>query len=175
MKTLHSYIEFINESKNIPEIKTCYHVSHKKNIDSILKNGLKINQEYYMTYGGKWANDIYGLNPIFLSLFPTETSKQKLLDVDDVIFKIDVSDYNLVVDLPSLIDFGAYISEEYNGLYWMKNIPTKLEYYQDSEGMIYFDDLLNPEHPIVEDVILLTNSCVIMENISPNNIILISQ
>ncbi len=156
--------------KMFPQI--FYHVTHKDNVDSILKNGLLINQKYYMTQGGSWAKYAYGMNPIFLSMLPTKTAKQNLVEKDDVIFKVDVSDLELVADLPALIDFGAYITVDSDAFYWpMGKEPKRMSKWISSiDGEIYFDDLLNPYSQITKDAISLTKSCAVMQNIPPNKI-----
>mgnify|MGYP003353129003 CR=1 FL=1 len=81
--------------------RVMYHVTHKKNLDSILKNGLMIDQPLYMTEGGKWSHEVYGCNPIFLSQQPESTAKQKLLallDVAEVVLEHDATIDGVYID-----------------------------------------------------------------------------
>jgi len=136
-----------------------YHSTNPEYVDNILKNGLLINSEYNNTEEGKWARDIYGINPVFLSLdvgkFP------------GVPLEVDISGLPLVSDLPSLINKGAYIIEE--GFYWdEKNEPTQLKPYLD-EGEIDFYELLNNKQ-IIDIAINITRTAACLSNINPERI-----
>jgi hypothetical protein len=159
--------------ENFSNIKYMYHVTKKSNLDSIKSKGLLINQPYYMTYGGSWATDVYGCNPIFLSKYPTKTEKQDLVMIDDIILKVDITNLPLVVDLPSLIDHGARVSDDEDFVYWRENRePKEIVDCLDENGEVYFDDLLNPDYYAIDKFIKLTGSAAVMINIPPD---LISQ
>lgn len=159
---MKNYNTFLNK-------KIMYHVTNKKNIDSILNKGLLINQDYYMTEGGTWSTEVYGCNPIFLSKYPDKTNNQDLLTADDVIFEVDVTDLDLIADLPSLIDHGAYISDDC--LYWMEGEePEELIDFLDEDGQLYFEDLLNPDSILITEVINLTGSAAYNKNIDKKRI-----
>lgn len=152
------------------DVNFMYHVTIKKNIDSILTNGLKINQPIYMTVGGVWSHKFYGCNPIFLSVKPNKTKKQNLVEVGDVILEVDIRNLNLVADLPSLVDHGATIEYGFNSLYWDEDYePMKLRKYL-TNGELYFDDLLTPNTQLIYDTIKVTGSAAVIENIEPKYI-----
>ena len=171
---MKNYNEFINENIQIKDVM--YHVTHKDNVESILKYGLLINKEYYMTQGGEWATEIYGCNPIFLSKFIDKTVKQQLKYDDDVIFEVDVEGLGLVVDLPSLIDHGAYVNDDMTEFYWSEGEEPDelLKYLDPDEGSIDFNSLLNPYNYVTSVVIELTGSAAILHNIVTEKIKLIS-
>lgn len=147
--------------------KVMYHVTHKRNIDSILKNGLLINQPTYMSQGGVWSHKIYKCNPIFLSSKPDSTSKQQLIENDDVVFEVNVTNLELVVDLPSLVDWGAYISDDMDSIWFKGGLFSKFE---DSDGLIWFDDLLNSDSDVTKNMIKITGSAAVLNNISPDKL-----
>jgi hypothetical protein len=161
---MKNYNTFLNK-------KIMYHVTDKKNIDSILNKGLLINQDYYMTEGGSWATEVYGCNPIFLSKYPDKTNTQELLLAGDIIFEVDVTDLDLIADLPSLIDNGAYIGPDVDCLYWMEGEePEELIDFLDQDGQLYFEDLLNPDPMLIGEVINLTGSAAYNKNIDKKRI-----
>lgn len=155
MKNYKSFLESVQQN-------VMYHVTKSTNIENILKNGLLINQEYAMTEGGYWATDVYGVNPIFLSIKSTETNSQKLLlDEFDTVLEVNVDGLELVADLPSLVDHGAYISDDC--LYWMEGEePEELIDFLDEDGQLYFEDLLNPDPILIDELINLTGSVINM-------------
>jgi hypothetical protein len=165
MKHLKTY-KLFEDSNN----EVMYHVTHKKNIDSILQNGLLINQPTYMTYGGSWSHKVYGCNPIFLSSNPKSTAKQELLEKDDVVFEVNCNDLELVTDLPAMIDWGAYISDDLKSI-WFKN--KTLKNFCDEDGLIWFEDLLNSDLEVTKDAIELTGSAAVLSNITPDKLKLI--
>jgi len=148
-----------------------YHVTNKKNAASILKNGLKVNSPHYMTMGGTWAKDVYGVNPIYLSSSPAKTSKQKLLSGSDVALRINTKGLNLVADLPSLVDHGAYMSDISNSFYWKEGQePEQLKEYLDENGELSFDQLVDPNSPVAQAAIQLTGSAAVLQDIAPDRI-----
>ena len=158
----------LSNGKVYESISKMYHVTNKNNVDSILKYGLLINKEYYMTDGGKWSTEVYGLNPIYLSMNPDKTAKQKLKTKEDVIFEVDVNGLELVADLPALVDWGAYIDDSQEFIWFEKRV--KIRKYEDEDGCIYFEDLLNPDLIVTEDSIKMTKSAAVMTNINPKRI-----
>jgi hypothetical protein len=165
---MKNYSNYVNE-------KYMFHVTNETNKIKILKEGLKINMPYNMTIGGYWATKIYKVNPIFLSLDPLKTEKQNLLsDDDNVIFRVDVTDLELVADLPALIDFGAYRDDFDEYLYWMDDTPELLKPFDDGEYGINLDDLTNPDHLATDACIKLTKSAASLNNIPLNRIKLLS-
>ena len=144
--------------------KFMYHSSDKKNKEKILSEGLLQNQKKEFTIAGDWSHEIYGSNPIFLS-----EELGRFSDKDTVSFKVDVSDLNLVADLPSLIDFGAYIDESSETLYWNEGEePGILSPYLDDGAISVYDFINNKE--VIDAAIKLTKTAAYIGDIPAEKI-----
>jgi hypothetical protein len=144
--------------------EVAYHSTDPKNVPRIQQDGLLTGQESAHTTGGAWADEHYGTRPIYVSMQKGKYEGQPLA--------IDVSDLEVVADLPGLVDAGAMIEEE--GLYWEEGYePQGLESLVDEDGMIYFEDLVDPSHPASQFAIELTGTAAVLENIPPDRIQLI--
>jgi hypothetical protein len=144
-----------------------YHNTSPENVFLIELHGLKINQEQNKTLGAREEIlEVYGLNPIFLSLIP-----DKFRGMGDATLKIDVRGLDLVADIPSLYDLGSYYGDNEEGMWFVNDkIPPELKNYVDKKGMIYYDDLLNPQSPIVDVCIRLTKTAACENSIEPKRI-----
>ena len=152
--------------------KFMYHVTKSENLENILQNGLLINQPYAMTEGGAWAEEAYGVNPIFLSEKPNETTKQTLLLGDfDTILEVNIDGLELIADLPALVDHGAYIGDNAEFLYWEEDEePEEIIDLLDENGEIDMETLLDPGSWGMDDIIELTGSAAVLQNIDPSKI-----
>lgn len=148
---------------------TMYHHTSSENEFLIQQHGLKINQEWGKTIdAGKDIERIYGLRPIFLSLDP-----DKFKGPNDITFEVNVTGLDLVADIPSLYDKGAYYDEE--GMWWEEDAtPFEVMDYIDENGMIYFNDLLTPGHAIVNVCIGMTRTAVCENSIEPSRLKLLT-
>ena len=146
--------EYIRES-------LMYHSTDPKNIDAIQQAGLQIGRESVHTTAGAWADEFYGTRPVYVSVQKGKYEGQPLA--------IDTSGLDLVADLPGLVDTGAYQEEE--GMYWDEGAePPEMLDFVDDGGMVYFDDLLSPGHPIAMAAIELTGTAAVLEDIPPERI-----
>lgn len=143
-----------------------YHSTDKKNKTNILKNGLLVNHHNHgFTEGGSWAYEVYGGIPIFLS-----SEKDRFYSDNSVVFKVDVTDINLLADLPSLIDFGAYLEEDMT--MWWDNGKEPLGFdVLNDDGISAYDIVSSKD--LNNSAIKLTGTAAVMENIPVENIILI--
>jgi hypothetical protein len=141
-----------------------YHATNIENIYNILKYGLKtnFNSKNGWTAAGEWADQYYGKRPIYVSLDKYD-GIQLEINIDDGIY--------LFPDLPSLIDYGAYLVTG-EGLYWEEGEePEELIPFLQ-EGEISFDELLN--NPLIaKAVINLTRTAAIYQDIPPEKITVI--
>jgi len=161
-----------------------YHITPVKNLAQVLSEGLKIDSPFHLTEGGEWAADYYGLaydreylNPVYLSKNPWIDSAQTIAWGDEdkeplehALLKVNIADLDLVADLPSLIDKGAYSDE---GVIWWKrdrDIPELLKDYHDSEYGIDIESLLEPSSDVAEAAIQTTQTAACLQNISPDRI-----
>jgi len=144
-----------------------YHHTAPENVFLIQQNGLKINQEWGKTQGAQVDIErIYGARPIFLALDPN-----KFKGANDVTLEIDVTGLDLVADIPSLYDFGGYYSDKDQGMWWDENgVPFPLIDYVDENGMLFYEDLLNPSSPVVKVCIEFTKTAVCENSIEPQRI-----
>lgn len=161
-------------------LQLMYHVTSEENVETILREGLKINQPYYLTEGAEWTTAYYGVNPIFLSVEPWITDAKTIAwGIEEkeplalAILKVDVAGLDLVADLASLVDRRAYFDE---GYFWWKydhEIPPSLKEYHDSEWGIDIDFLIEPS-PIADAAIGATGTAACLEDISPERIEFVS-
>lgn len=142
-----------------------YHHTSSENSFLIEQNGLKINQEWGKTMDAQSDIErIYGMRPIFLTLEPS-----KFKGPNDVTFEVNVSGLDLVADIPSLYDHGAYYDNE--GMWWEEDsTPFEFMDYVDENGMIFFNDLLTPNHPLVNICITKTKTAACENSIEPSRL-----
>ena len=153
-----------NQLRRIIKEEVAYHSTDPGNVPRIQQDGLLTGQESAHTTGGAWADEYYGTRPIYISMQKGKYEGQPLA--------IDVSGLEVVADLPGLVDAGAMIEEE--GLYWEEGYePQELENLVDEDGMIYFEDLVDPSHPASQAAIELTGTAAVLENIPPDRIQLV--
>jgi len=166
-KYIRKQINEIFESTNF-----MYHITRKENKDQILGSGLMVNMPYGMTEGGSWAREVYGINPIFLSLNPSKTAAQDLIDEDfNVIIEVDVTGLKLIADLPSLVDKGAYIDDGLRFLYWKEGAePYEISEFLDENGEIRMNDLIDSDFHGMESIIEFTGSAAVVKDIPPDKL-----
>lgn len=142
-----------------------YHHTSKENSFLVQRNGLKINQDWGKTMGAKSDIErIYGMRPIFLAIEPS-----KFKGAGDVTFQVNVEGLDLVADIPSLYDHGAYYDE--NGMWWEEDFtPFIVMDYLDENGMMSFDNLLTPGHPLVDICIGITKTAACENSIEPSRL-----
>lgn len=148
--------------KNLLNKDIFYHITNKNNIERILKEGLLINQKpQFSQASSSWMKEAYnGIIPIFL----TKDPENYLIDNEKFVsLKVNCRNLNLCVDIPSLIDFGAYIDEDC--LYWEKDNPIS---HFDEE--IFFEDLIEPFGDYFEKCLNLTKTAACLTNITPDRI-----
>ncbi len=120
-----------------------YHRTTKERLTSILKEGLKINQESHLTLGSEWSFYFYEARPIFLGM--TKYSLENYKESSPILLEINLpEDFEITSDLPSLVDFGAYYDMD-SGCMWWKNVddtPDLLKDFLDENGSISIRDLI---------------------------------
>ena len=168
MKITTTYLrQVIKEEKSrLIEEQLMYHSTDSKNVSSIQQDGLAVGRESSHTLGGSWADSYYGTRPIYLSVEKGKYAGTPLA--------VDTFGIDLVADLPSLVDTGAYQEEE--GMYWDEGSePAQMIDIVDENGMVYFDDLLSPGSAASEAAIEITGTAAVLENIPSNRIQLIER
>ena len=140
-----------------------YHSTDPANVESIQQVGLQPGRESAQTLGGTWADEFYGTRPVYLSV-----RKGKY---EGTPFAVDTAKLNLVADLPSLVDTGAYQEEE--GMYWDEGSePAQMIDIVDEDGMVYFDELLTPGSAAAQAAIEITGTAAAIDGVPPESITL---
>lgn len=161
---LENWKRYINENENTNNI--WYHTTTRENLQSILKNGLKINSAANYSIGSlDYMKHVYGGKvPIFVAKSPEPYDN----DLDGIVLEIDITGLELVSDIPTLLShYGAYLDE--NGI-WFKDDHPKAPLWTKGEDLIFFRDLLNPNSVYCSDSIATTGTAAIMQDIPPQRI-----
>jgi hypothetical protein len=142
-----------------------YHTTNKERINSILKNGLKVNSlANYSMASLDYMKDIYGVIPVFVAKSPNPYDN----DSDSIVLSVDVSGLDLVSDIPTLAShYGAYIDED--GI-WFEEGDSRVPSWSAGEDIVFYDDLLNAKSSYCQDSIQTTGTAAIMSDISPDRI-----
>ena len=164
---LEQWREFVNEEAS-PSVM--YHTTlQPQNAESIEANGLLVGEHENVGFSmaGNWADSVYGQRPAYLSMSPNLGGGRRY---EGIVFEVDVSGIDLYPDLPTLVDYGAYV-EEGEGLYWEDGTaPKEFRNIIDGDGMIYFEDILESGSDIAQAIINFTKTAVSLESIPPERI-----
>lgn len=156
-----------------------FHLTKPELVDGILRDGLLINQPHHLTDWGSWATNYYqcsdeeDCNPIYLANQPWSEIVNLSEELTGLaILKVDLPtsvETDLVADLPSLVDAGAYHNEGY--LYWKYDhqIPPLLAPYHDVEWGIDIEWLVTPGE-VAQAAVGSTQTAACLENIPPTHI-----
>lgn len=148
--------------KEIGGSNKAYHTTSKDRLDSILKDGLKINSKENFSVGSlSWMKTAYKMIPIFVSFEP-----MKYKDDNSIFLEIDISGIDLVADIPSLVENGAYVEENY---IWFEMGQNIIDPVNDPE-QIFFRELIDPYNRYCKKAIKVTKTAAIMEDIPPSKI-----
>jgi len=137
-----------------------FHSTTSEKAQKILEYGLRAGITDGFTQAGSWADEIYGTRPVYLSLDPN-TFK------GDVVLSVDLSGIDYVADLPSLVDYGAYVSE--NGLYWEEGELPEPFTYLLNDGEFWFEEFLEPG-PVRDAAVDTTRTLAVLEDIPSDRI-----
>ncbi len=160
---MHNKIVRLFKEASIPELVIGYHTTLRSNLDSILANGLLVNQENKnYTFDDWWVVPAYGLNPVYLA---KEKGYYHVGDEnkDNVILEINCSGLDIGGDLGHLIEKGAILTED--GFYFEDSVLFGGREFK-------FHDLTSKK-VIVKSFINMTGTFVVMNNIDPKRIKLV--
>ena len=164
---LEQWRGFVNEEAS-PSVM--YHATlQPQNAESIEANGLLVgaHDNVGFSMAGNWADSVYGQRPAYLSMSPNVGGGRRY---EGIVFEVDVSGIDLYPDLTTLVDYGAYV-EEGEGLYWEHGTaPKEFRNIIDGDGMIWFEDILEPGSDIAQAIINFTKTAVSLESIPPERI-----
>jgi hypothetical protein len=142
-------------------IEIGYHFTVKDRLESILQEGLKINQpKHHILTDTGWATKAYGMVPIFMSTSPIRSYQKP--GEEWVLLKVNVKGLDIAADLGTLIDFDAHLTDtgfEFKNKYFWLN-GTKFTY----------DELQGSNQLDLKRVINQTRTFVVLQDISPDRI-----
>jgi len=141
-----------------------YHTTHQNRVEQILKQGLKINSEPNYSIGSlEYSKEIYGVYPIFLKQYKNSYDNDSEETIE---LEIDSSGLELLADIPTLLsNYRANLSDD---TIWWKDGTQPDIFREDTEILI--SDLLDPDSQYCRDAIYLTETCAVLQNISPDRI-----
>lgn len=144
-----------------------YHYTKKDRLDSIRRRGLLVDQRsnYTSDFFVDNLEIAYGMVPIFC--FTDKNNTAYNLDGDSILLGIDEEDLVVGADIGTLVDYGAYLED--SG-FWFKG--DTFEDYSENGELSY--DLLIDSPSFIEEAIQMTGTLVILENISPDRIRVLS-
>lgn len=127
MERIKFMIKIYNKKKN-PHISDYgYHLTHRKNLDNILKNGLKRKIYHKKDNYERWVlnNVLYkGKSPIYffanvdINKKLSEELRYEINKADfDIMLKCNVNNFNQLADIPHFLDFSNILLE----------VPEKIE------------------------------------------------
>jgi hypothetical protein len=142
-----------------------YHATTPANARDILASGLKAGTEEsaYTDEHAAWADQFYGVRPIFLSAQKGKYAGIPLL--------VDISGSELVADLAEVADLGDEPPYMEGGeMIWDDGIgPVELSSIS-SDGAVRIADLLVPGSKSVKVAIAATGTAAVLQDIPPERI-----
>jgi len=161
---LNKWNSFLKE--NI-DTKIMYHVTSEDRLDSIMKDGLKINSKAGKSRGSlEYMLKVYqGVVPIFLSI--SEETGTIGTYVNGILLEVDATGLELVADIPTLVDKGAELKKSF--IKYDDFAPEQFWDLLDSKGRFTFDQL-NNDKKIIDACIEVTKTAACKDNISADRI-----
>ena len=113
---------------------TWYHTTHETTADAVEEEGIYTDHGGFVggfTLGGHWADEIYGMRPVYLSKEPNKSATR---EYEGVAFEVDIGDDLLLPDLPSLEDHDA--NKEDDHFWWSDRdeVPEPLQTYMNNQS-----------------------------------------
>ena len=143
-----------------------YHATSPANARDILTNGLEVDaagEAGYTQVYAQWADQLYGMRPIFLS-----TKKGKFAGIPML---VDVSGIPLVADLAAIADLGDEPpSMEGGELIWWDGMGPKELSSISSDGAVDIESMLIPGSMEAQLAISVTGTAAVLEDIPPGRI-----
>jgi hypothetical protein len=143
------------------------HVTPSRLVPCILEEGIRCGMAQSLTIDIAWTMPWYETPPVFLGK-PDSRFIESILETEDdyKILEVDIDGLDLVADLASLVDIGAYVD---NGLLWWKHgrEPEILLPYLDEDGGIEIEFLIDPSTDACKAAIEATGTAAYLGNIEP--------
>jgi|1_EtaG_2_1085319.scaffolds.fasta_scaffold01437_16 hypothetical protein len=143
-----------------------YHATSPANARDILTNGLEVDaagEAGYTQVYAQWADQLYGMRPIFLS-----TEKGKFAGIPML---VDVSGIPLVADLAAIADLGDEPPSMEDGeLIWWDGVGPKELSSISSDGAVDIESMLIPGSMEAQLAISVTGTAAVLEDIPPDRI-----
>jgi len=160
-------IKLIEKKKS--NIDIWYHTTSKENWDKIKREGLKVGSLPKFSIGSlEYLSSIYGRVPLFFSKRP-DLYRNLNSSNDLITLEVDLSNIPKVADVPSLVEYGAYIEPE-NEIIWFEKVPeTLLDFTDENDGSISFDELKNSQE-LAKAATNLTQTVAVIEDVGKDRI-----
>ena len=163
---------------------TWYHTTHEITADAVEEQGIYTDHGGFVggfTLGDHWADEIYGMRPVYLS---KEPGKSTTREYDGVVFEVNIGDDMIFPDIPSLEDHDANVEDDH--VWWSdrEEVPEPLQTFMNNAGWgspyedeyyndVKFEDLLDPiqpRSPLQQAVIDTTGTAVSLRGCGPEDI-----
>ncbi len=143
-----------------------YHATSPTNARDILTNGLEVDaagEAGYTQVYAQWADQLYGMRPVFLSIKKGKFAGIPLL--------VDTTGIPLVADLAAIADLGDEPPSMEDGelIWWDGMGPPELSSIS-SDGAVGIESLLIPGSKEAELAIRVTGTAAVLEDIPPDRI-----
>jgi len=174
----------LKEARLVESDNAWYHTTHESTADSVEEEGIHADHGGFVggfTLGGHWADEIYGMRPVYLSKEPNKSATR---EYEGTSFEINIGDDLLLPDLPSLEDFDA--NKEDDHFWWSDRdeVPEPLQTYMNNAGWgspyqddtyndVYFEELVDvvrPRTALQQAVIDTTGTAVSLRGYTPDEI-----
>ena len=111
-----------------------YHTTHETTADSVEEEGIYTDHGGYVggfTLGVHWADEIYGMRPVYLSKEPNKSTTR---EYDGTTFEVNVGNDMIFPDIPSLEDHDANVEDDH--VWWpdRDEVPEPLQTYMNNAG-----------------------------------------
>lgn len=143
-----------------------YHATSPTNARDILTNGLEVDaagEAGYTQVYAQWADQLYGMRPVFLSIKKGKFAGIPLL--------VDTTGIPLVADLAAIADLGDEPPSMEDGelIWWDGMGPPELSSIS-SDGAVGIESLLIPGSKEAKLAIRVTGTAAVLEDIPPDRI-----
>jgi hypothetical protein len=123
-----------------------------------------------LTIDISWTSPWYETGPVFVGFEDADYIKAAIEDDPNLVrLSVDIEGLDLVADLASLVDKGAYVEE---GVLWWKlgREPALLLPFLDEDGAIEIEHLLDPTSDACKAAIAATRTAACLSSIDPERI-----
>lgn len=147
-----------------------YHTTEAARVDTILREGLLPGKPLWFTTKGAAGHDFYNSPVLYFS------RERGLYHADDsAILQVSLRGIDVVADIPSLVDFGAYVGtpgDDFEVVYWMHDdvVPPRLRGFVDPDDLLLSRDDLEYDDGCIFACSYVTGTIATHKSIPPDRI-----